>query len=231
MRRILFVAISLSLFLALSFVAGCDKEKIVESTEIIKETEYIALPPDTVILTDTVFINDSVNVHTTDTVVIIDTIIQTNTVYDTVTVTVHDTTITIQYQYDTITVTVTDTIMTGQCDPDEYTAMGALQHHCDPLVMQLILQEFGLTEGWIYYLSSNQLAFTQPSATVYDIYGYIEYWTVDWSGYYPLEFNWRLTFTGSDPTDPNHWTMSEPPVASPGLKIVPRTTDAQMNMN
>ena len=225
MRRFLFVAISLSLILALSFLAGCDKEKIVESSEIVRDTEYITLPPDTIVLTDTVFVSDSVNVHTVDTVVVTntDTIIQINNVYDTVTITVT--------VHDTITVTSVDTVLTVQCDPNEYTAMGALQYHCDPLVMQIILQEFGLNNGWIYYLTSNQLAFTRQSATVYDIYGYIEYWTTDWSGYYPLEFNWRLTFTGTDPGDPTHWSMSEPPVASPGLRIIPKTTEAQMNLH
>ncbi|MCD6248772.1 MAG: hypothetical protein J7J98_00395 [candidate division Zixibacteria bacterium] len=223
MRRILIIAVSLSMFLALSFLAGCDKEKIVESTEIVKETEYIALPPDTVFQTDTVFVNDSVAVYTTDTVVVTDTIVQVNYIYDTTTI--------VQNHYDTVTVTVIDTVMTAQCGPEEYTAMGALQYHCDPLVMQMIQQEFGLTDGWIYYLTSNQLEFTQQSATVYDIYGYIDYWNADWSGYYPLEFNWRMTFTGSDPTDPNHWSMSEPPAASPGLRIIPKSTDTQINMH
>lgn len=223
MRRILIIAISLSTFLALSFLTGCDKEKIVESTEIVKETEYIALPPDTVFQTDTVFVNDSVAVHTTD------TIIQVNYIYDTTIV--YDTTTTVQNHYDTITVTVIDTVMTGQCDPSEYTAMGALQYHCDPLVMQMILWEFGLTDGWIYYLTSNQLEFTQQSATVYDIYGYIDYWNANWTGYYPLEFNWRMTFTGSDPSDPTHWSMSEPSAASPGLRIIPKSTDTRINMH
>ncbi len=239
MRRIIFVAISLSLILALAFVTGCDKEKIVTSTEIVKETEYITLGPDTVVVTntDTVFVNDSVTVNSTDTVTITytdtvvvtntDTVVQTTTIHDTVTVTVtvHDTILTVQNHWDTVTVT------TVQCDPNEYTAMGALQYHCDPLVMEMIQQEFGLNDGWIYYLTSNQLAFTLQSGTVFDIYGYIDYWTADWSGYYPLEFNWRLTFTGSDPGNPTHWTMSEAPAATPGLRILSEPTDAQMNLH
>jgi hypothetical protein len=245
MRRVLFVTVLLSLALTLSFVAGCDKERIVESSEIIREVEYVTLPPDTIFRTDTVLIDDSVTVHSTDTVVVTntDTVFQVNVVYETdtitvtvhdtvtVTVTVHDTTTIVEQYWDTVTVTSTDTVLTGQCYPEEYTALGALQYHCDPLVMILIEQQFGLTNGWIYYLTSNQLAFTRQSANVYDIYGYIEYWTTDWSGYYPLEFDWRLTFTGSDPSNPTHWTMTEATTSgSSGLKIVTEPTDARRSL-
>jgi hypothetical protein len=71
---------------------------------------------------------------------------------------------------------------------------------------------------------------------VYDLYGYIDYWTPDWSGYYPLEFGYRLTFTGTDPTNPNDWDITEAPAtgSSPhpgGLRIVPETTNAHRPSN
>lgn len=241
MSRVLFLAVSMLVLLGLLAISGCDKEKIVESTEIVKEVEYVTLPPDTVVQFDTVLIDDSVIVQVVDTVVIngidtvtiTDTVIQTQTIYDTVTtiqqvydtIMIYDTTTLVDHHYDTVPILVIDTVETVRCNPNEYTALGALQYHCDPLVMQMIQQEFGLTDGWIYYLTSNQLAYTIQSETVYDIYGYIDYWTADWSGYYPLEFNWRLTFTGTDPGDPTHWTMTDAPVASPGLRILPEASD------
>lgn len=179
-------------------VAGCDKEKIVESTEYVHNTEYVELPPDTVLLVDTVFTSDSV--FNTDTVV------QVDYVYDTV------------HVYDTVTNVITDTVLMNQCTPNEYLALAALQHYSDPLVMELINQEFNLTDGWIFYLSALQLDLTKHSPEVYDIYGYIDYWTVDWSGFYPLEFYWRLTYSGGDPADPNNWNMSDPPGGAPGYQ-------------
>jgi hypothetical protein len=179
-------------------VGGCDKEKIVESTEYIHNTEYIELPPDTVFQVDTIFINDSTTIHTTDTVFQIDTVVQVNNVYD------------------TVTITVTDTVLMNQCEPNEHLAFAALQHYSDPLVFEFIYNEFAIEGGWVFYLSEYQLDMTKQSTSVYDIYGYIDYWMTDWSGYYPLEFLWRMTYTGGDPADANNWQMSDPPGAAPG---------------
>ena len=201
-------------------IAGCDKERIVESTEIIHETEYVELPPDTVIVYDTVVTYDSVSTTVYDTVVqintIYDTVIQTNTIYDTVIVTntvVH---------YDTTV--VTDTVVQASNEANELLAVGALEYYVDPLVLDFVYQEFGLNDGWIYYLSTWQMEFTRQSAGVYDIYGYIEFWATDWSGYYPLEFYYRVTHTGGDPADVTNWSLGEPtsgtPEHNPGLKSI-----------
>jgi len=57
---------------------------------------------------------------------------------------------------------------------------------------------------------------SSPSTGVYDFYGYIDYWTPDWSGYYLLEYYWRMTYLGGDPTDPNNWRLSDPPAGASG---------------
>jgi len=193
MKRILIVG---TLILATAIFlggAGCDKERIVESTEIIHNTEYVELPPDTVMMIDTVFVNDSTTVHTVDTVLLIDTLVQIN------------------YVYDTVVNVVTDTVTLTQCGPSELLAVGALQYYTDPLVLELVNAEFGLTDGYIFYLSAFQIELTKRSSDVYDIYGLIDYWTTDWTGYYPLEYYWRLTYMGGDPADPRNWQMSDPP--------------------
>ena len=233
MSRAIVLTVLLLVLALLLLQAGCDKEKIVESTEYVRDIEYIELPGDTVYRVDTVrdSSSDSVTIYDTvtvtdtinqaDTVTLVDTIFETNYVYDTVTVI--DTVETIQYHYDTTV--VTDTVLTVRCDPNAFTAMAAMQYYSDPLVIQFINQEFGYSDGWIFYLSSFQLEVTQVSANVYDLYGYIDYWTPDWSGYYPLEYLWRMTFVGDDPGDPNDWQMAESPSAAPsqqpGLKLIP----------
>jgi len=195
----------LLLIAALVGAAGCDKEKIVQSTEYVHDTQYVEQPPDTVFQVDTVYNNDSVIVNHTDTL------------------TVHDTVVQVNYVHDTVTVYQTDTVLTTQCDPNEYLAFSALQYYCDPLVIQFINNEFGLTDGWIFYLSAFQVELTTQSASTYDIYGYIDYWTPDWSGYYPIEYYWRLTYTGGDPADPESWRLDDPPANAPnhtpGIKI------------
>jgi hypothetical protein len=140
------------------------------------------------------------------------------------TIYVRDTTVTIQIQYDTVY--VTDTVGgsgTGLGSPNKFLAVTALQFHNDPLVIDFINQEFGYTDGWIFYLSTYQLQLIKQSDQVYDIGGYIDYWAPDWSGYYPLEFVWRMTHTGGDPADPLTWTISEPPAAvgekNPGMRL------------
>ena len=198
------------ILLLIALMVGCDKERIVESTEIIHDIEYIELPPDTIVMYDTVITYDSVNVHTTDTMTVYDTVVQVNTIYDTI---VQTNTI-----YDTVTTTITiiDTVVQSSNEPNELEAMGALQYYVDPLVLEFANQEFGLTDGWVYYLTPWQSDITIQSAGVYDIYGYVDYWAPDWSGYYALEFMYRITHTGGDPSDVNNWVLSEPPAGSPG---------------
>ncbi|UCD94547.1 MAG: hypothetical protein JSU69_00405 [Candidatus Zixiibacteriota bacterium] len=206
MVRIFIAGIILSVIIAFLIIGGCEKEKIVESTEYVHDIVYVELPPDTVIKIDTVFIGDSVTIYATDTIFLFDTVVQVEYVYDTVTI--------VQHHYDTTV--VTDTVLMSQCDPNEYLAIAALHYYSDPLVLEYIDQQFGYNDGWIFYLSSFQLDMTRQSSDIYDIYGYIDYWTPDWSGFYPLEFYWRLTYTDGDPADPRNWQISEPPAPAPG---------------
>lgn len=230
---------------AVLLMTGCEKEKIVETTEYIQETEYIELPPDTVLRIDTLYSHDSVLVYSVDTVVqydtvvqtTVDTVIQVTTVYDTVFVTdtivqmtyvydtllVYDTIVTVQHHYDTVT--VTDTVQIVRCDPNEHFAFAALQYHSNPLILDLVYQELGLVGGWIFYLTEYQVELVNPSVGAYDIYGYVNYWATDWSGYYPLEYYWRLIYVGGDPADPANWQMTEPPSSAssapdPGLRLL-----------
>lgn len=182
---------------AILISAGCDKQKIVESTEYVHDIEYLH---DTIVRFDTIYNNDSVVVHKTDTIRIHDTVRTTVIVHDTVrtTVTVHD------------TVTVTQ----NQCLPNAQFAVAAMQVQTDPLVFDFVNSEFGVTGGWVYYLSIDQMEISQVSARVYDIYAYVDYWAEDFSGYYPLEIYWRLTCNTGDPADPDNWTMTDPPDAA-----------------
>ncbi len=206
MTRLCITGILLLIAFVFVAVSGCDKEKITQSTEYIHDIEYVELPPDTVLKIDTVLIGGSDTVYTADTLFLYDTVVQVNYVYDTV------------YSHDTVVTVITDTVFTSQCAPNEYLALSALQYYSDPLVFDLIYQEFGITGGWVFYLSAFQLNVTQQSSGVYDIYGYIDYWTDDWSAFYALEFYWRLTYTGGEPADPDNWQMTDPPGAAPGLK-------------
>jgi hypothetical protein len=198
-------ALLLGIFIFMA-VTGCDKERIVESTEYIHDIEYVELPPDTVLKIDTVFSSDSVIIYSTDTLILYDTVAQVSYIYDTV------------FSHDTIVTVITDTVQMTQCTPNEYLAVTALQYYSDPLVLDLINQEFGINSGWIFYLSAFQLDVTAQSTNVYDIYGYIDYWTDDWSGFYAIEFYWRLTYISGDPAHPGSWQMSDPPTAAPGFK-------------
>ena len=219
MRKfLLFFAVMLLVIAAL----GCDKEKIVTTTETVTEIEYIQTAPDTVIITvtetDTVYQSGG-----SDTVIITetDTVYQTNTIIDTVTVT------NTVYHTDTVTVTntvyITDTVETTSNTPNEYYAYTAMQYHSDPEVLAFIDAEFGYSDGWVLYLSTYQSLVENPGTGVYDIWGFIDYWTPDYSGYYPIEYGWRVTYNGGDPSNPQNWTLTEPPTTgvsgNSGLKI------------
>ena len=167
---------------------------------------------------DTVTLVDTVHQVTWDTVVvnnfIYDTTVVTVTVVDTVTQTVH--------HYDTVT--VVDTVETNVSLPYAHFAWTALPFHADPLVLEFINAEFGYTEGWIYYLSFAQSTFENPEAGVYDFCGYIDYWLPDFSGYYPLEYCFRMTYVGTDPADPMNWELIDTPASpgtDPGIRLAP----------
>ncbi|UCD64817.1 MAG: hypothetical protein JSW34_05120 [Candidatus Zixiibacteriota bacterium] len=220
MRRFVPIIALLAILSLIASLPGCEKEKVVESTEYVRDIEYVELPADTVYRTDTVVSHDSVTVENTDTVIVSDTVVQTDYVYDTVLV--HDTVEVVENHYDTVV--VTDTVMTVQCDPTEQFAVAAMQYYCDPIVIDAVNQSYGLTDGWIFYLSCFQLDLTKQSSDVYDIYGYIDYWTPDWSGFAAFEFYWRVTYTGGDPADVNNWELGTPPTTAanyqPGIKLM-----------
>jgi hypothetical protein len=216
------IAAILVLFLSMAFLtAGCDKEKIVESKEYVHDIQYVNLPPDTIVRLDTIVKVDSVAIGSKDTVrlvdtlrintVIHDTIRTTSVVHDTVRVNVyvHDTVITIRNHYDTVV--VTDTVVKTQCTPNTSLAVAAMESQTDPLVLDFINQQIGQNQGWILYLTASQMDIKQVSSSVWDIYAYVDYYASDWSGDYPLEVYWRLTYLGGDPANPNNWKMSDPP--------------------
>ncbi len=198
--------------------AGCDKERVVNSKEYIRETEYVELPPDTIFVIDTVFTSDSVVVRDTDTIRIHDTI--------RVTTVVHDTVVAVHNNFDTVFVTVTDTVVRTQCLPNELSAIAAMQSQTDPMVFDFILAELGLNGGWVFYQTNSQMEVMPVTDNSWDIYSYVDYWAADWSGYYPLEIYWRLTYTSGDPSNPNNWQMSDPPTAvsghRPGIDTITR---------
>ncbi len=208
----------LTLLLMLAVIYGCDKERIVTTTETVIDTEYIELPPDTILITDSFFVNttdtfqlistDTVFVNTTDTLTVYDTTFQTHILIDTVEI--------FQTLYDTVMVTVTDTVVQNNQTADANYAYTALQFHTDPAVLQFINTEFGLADGWILYLSTFQNTVTNPSVGVYEFTGFIDYWVPDWSSYYPLEYAWRVTFNGGDPSNPSSWSLSDPPAVVNG---------------
>ena len=81
--------------------------------------------------------------------------------------------------------------------------------------------------------STFQLDLTKTSSDIYDIYGFIDYWTPDWSGFYALEFYWRMTYKGGDPADPLNWELSEPATSpgnlQPGLKVIPAEAERRLD--
>lgn len=245
MKRSFFIVAPVVIFAILILSIGCNKERIVESTEYVYDTKYVESPPDTVFSIDTVFQSDSVIIHDGDTVYRIDTVIQVNQIHDTVlttivvhdtirtTVVVYDTVETIRYHYDTVTVTVTvtDTVTKTSYAPSGPTAIVAMQYYTDEILYEYMYDNYDLEDGWIFYLSSYQLYISQASTNVYDIYAYVEYWSSDWYDYYAFEIYWRLTYKSGDPSNPSNWTMSEPPSAvsghQPGIKAVPKPADFQ----
>lgn len=295
---------ALILVLSVLFIpTGCDKERIVTTTEYIEKIEYIEQPPDTVAIHDTIaliehhwdttlivdtvvqisYLYDTTTIYDTvtltepyyDTTILIDTVYQTNNVFDTVfvvdtvlqieyhyeTVTVVDTVYLTDPVYDTVLVVVTDTIVTvvnhydttiifdtiyqtdpvydtvilfdtvvtvqhhydtsyivdtvevSQASPNALMAYTALQYYSDPMVIDAINLQFGIDDGWIFYLSIYTNVVAYPSEGVFDIYGQIDYWTPDWSAFYPFEYLWRMTYISGDPSDPRNWVMSNPPGA------------------
>jgi hypothetical protein len=196
--------------LILLVIAACDKEKIVNTTETIHETEYIELPPDTIMVVDTVQLSDSVLIEVTDTLVMHDTVIQVQQIYDTITVL--DTVIEVQTVYDTTY--ATDTVIQIEQSPNENLAFTALQYYTDPIVITDANSQIGVTDGWVFYLSAYQSDRTSRSAEIYDIYGYIDFWSPDWMDFIAYEYYWRLTYTGGDPADPLSWDISEPPAGA-----------------
>lgn len=202
MRRLMGFAGTLAVLALVTGVTGCDKERTVTSTEIVHDTKYIELPGDTVYLIDTVSGIDTMIIHD------IDTVNRTDTVH--VNIVVHDTVTKIVNHYDTVTVTVTNFA------PTATTAVAAMQALTDPQVFQFAYDNFGMSDGWVLYLSPLQMEVTQSSAKVWDVAAYVDYWTADWSGYYPLEVYWRMTYKSGDPTNPANWTMGDPPAAVSG---------------
>lgn len=202
MKKLILLCLAAILIIS---IYGCDKEKIVTTTETVKETEYVEVPGDTVFLIDTIYNSGSGSV---------DTIYQTNTVYDTVyqNNTIHDTV------YQTNTVYVYDTVETQSLTPDDHQAYAALQYNVDPMLMDVIYDAYGYSDGWILYLSTWLNTVDNPSAGVYDFNGVVEYWTLDWSGYEPFEYYFRVTYNGGDPSDVANWTVTDPPATVNGYK-------------
>ena len=228
---------------------GCDKERIVESTEIIKDIQYIEQPPDTIFMVDTLYRHDSSTTIIHDTIYqvtnhydtiyshSVDTIVTTQTVRDTVFINQTDTvniattdTVTIT---DTVTVTqtVTDTVLVSQNSANSSLAFAALTYYSNTFVIDFINTEYGITEGYIFYLNEFQSDVTQSGANQWDIYGLIDFWTTDFTGFEALEFYWRLTYTGGDPSDPNSWTITDPPGnfagTAPGIHAVNKSVTAE----
>ena len=221
-------ALALILLLLGVIIFSCEKEKTVTSTEYIHDIEYVEGPTDTIFMIDTLMrvdtliqydttggsgidtVFDTVYQTETDTVIISEYVYDTTEIVDTVTVT--------NTIYDTITVTNTvyDTVVNTECLPFVHFAFTCMPVHADPVILDFIYNETGYDEGWIYYLSSAQTDMESPSNGVYDCYGYVNYWTTDFTGYYPMEYYWRMTYLGDDPSDPANWQLSDPPSRSSG---------------
>ncbi len=219
MKRFVIITAVLALLALLLFVSGCDKERIVQSKEYIHDVQVVT---DTLVRIDTVYHHDSTVTRVVDTVRIHDTV--RTTVY------IHDTVQTVRNHYDTVV--VRDTVVKTINPPGSVTAMNAMEIQTDPLVMDFVNQQFGMTDGWILYLTPEQCAITQVSSNVYDIDAYVTFWASDWSGYYPLEVYWRMTYQSGDPTDPSNWQMSDPPSAvsghQPGIRSAATKAPAKL---
>jgi hypothetical protein len=220
------------IFIVLVAILGCNKERIIESTEYIHDIQYVESPPDTVFHLDTLIVIDTVGTDGRDTVLLLDTVFQVSQVHDTVkiTVTVHDTVFRTQYIYDTVF--DVDTVVRTTYKASTATAIEAMQAQTDPLVLDYIYENYGYETGWIFYLASSQMEVAQSSTTVWDIYGYLEYYTEDWSEYMALEFYWRMTYLGGDPSLSSSWQISEPPSAAsihqPGINKLTKAAPASL---
>ncbi len=211
---------------------SCERIEKVTETEYVHDIKYIENPPDTIFKLDTLYRADTVIIRDTvegggiDTVIITNIIRDTVRIHDTVTITniIHDTITVTRTIHDTVT--VIDTVETESCPPYAHFAFVALQYHADAEVIAFINSEFGYEDGWVYYLSIMMSEMSNPSTGVYDFYGYIDYWAPDWSGYYPIEYYFRVSYLGGDVSDPDNWQLSEPPSNAknqPGLHLVTRT--------
>ena len=202
----------LLVLVAILAITGCDKERIVEST--VRDTQYINQPPDTIFVVDTVYNTDS------STTIVHDTVYQVTNYYDTVYVNHTDTVTITNTVTDTVTITntVTDTVEIQQNVPTQSLAFAALTYHTNPMVLDYINQTYGIGDGYMLYLNEFQSDISHPSANVWDIYGIIDFWTTDFTGFEPLEFYWRMTYTGGDPSDPDNWTITDPPGSSTGVQ-------------
>jgi hypothetical protein len=100
----------------------------------------------------------------------------------------------------------------------------------DPLILAFLMQEVGENDGWVFHLSPSQMEITQISSSVWDIHSVVDYWAADWSGYYQIEMYWRVSSTGGDASDPDNWTLTDPPSAQrfrPGINPTEKSAAAQ----
>jgi hypothetical protein len=220
MRKPLAIGVVLSALLVMNLGISCTKEKTITSTEYVHEIKYVESPADTVFVLDTVYSLDSVQVPILDTVVLMDTIIVHTTVHDTV----------ISNHYDTVV--IVDTIVQPQFAPSAVMAIMAMEIQTDPLVLEFVQQELGQSDGWIFYLTPQQMYLKQISAKVYDIGAYVDYYAADFSGHFPLEVGWRMTYISGDPAIASNWQMSEPPTGatsySPGINLSAKATQGRL---
>ena len=142
-----------------------------------------------------------------------DTVYQTDTIFngDTIVQTVYD------------TIVIFDSTQATQCGPNVHLAMAAMQFYTDQFVLKLIKLQFGINGGWVLYTSNFQTDITELSPDSYVLAGDIDYWTLAWDQFYPLEFAWKLTHTGGDAADPLNWRIDEPSATGapyhPGLRL------------
>lgn len=162
--------------------------------------------------------HEIVGQNQSDTVFVHDTVFSNNgnptTVYDTTFV--HDTVVQ--------TVTQVDTVTIQSSGPTVYTAFTAMQAYTDAQVIADVNATVGYTDGWVLYLSAYQSYIDNPSTNVWDLAGYIDYWSPDFSDFYAYEYGWRVSYVSGDPGDPNNWQFSDIPAGAPnganGLKRV-----------
>ena len=211
-----------SALLMIVLSGSCTKEKTITSTEYVHD--IVQSPPDTIFVLDTVFRIDSIQVPIMDTLLLVDTV----TVYSII----HDTVISVRNFYDTVF--VTDTVVKSQCAPSAVTAVMAMEIQTDPLVLEFVQRELGQSDGWIFYLTPAQMYVNKISANVYDIAAYVDYYAYDFSGDYPLEVGWRMTYISGDPAIASNWQMADPPAGvggySPGINLSAKVTPGRLTV-